>query len=350
MTAKHWYETCGPQADVVVSSRIRLARNLKDSSFPNKLGLQDQRKLNDRIKEAFYSTNEHMHKLYLNLDLATLSAVEQELLVEKRLISPALMNAAHPVEALIRKDEAVSIMLGEEDHIRIQAMRAGLDLDNAYQEALQAALLVEEKLPIAYEEQLGFLTACPTNTGTGLRASVMLHLPALSELGQIKNLQAQLGQLGMTIRGAMGEGTKGSFNLFQLSNQITLGLSEEDLIADLKKATEQTINLEQNARKELLTHKRLMMEDRLFRSKGLLESARILSQDEAEKLLSDLRWGVELGFFTDLSLEDVTALMSACGRAQVQRCAGQALSSDKRDELRAKQIREKLLETRNKKN
>ncbi len=345
MSTKHWYESCGPKADVVVSSRIRLARNLKGTAFPNKLGLQDQRKLNERIKDAFYSSNKHMKELYLDVDLATLPAIDQELLVEKRLISPALMNAAHPVEALIRKDEAVSIMLGEEDHIRIQAMTAGFDLDAAYKEALQAALLLEEELPVAFDEQLGFLTACPTNTGTGLRASVMLHLCALSELNQIKNLQAQLGQLGMTIRGAMGEGTKGSFNLYQVSNQITLGLSEEDLIADLKKATEQTINLEQNARKELLTHKRLMLEDRLFRSKATLESARILPQEEAEKLLSDLRWGVELGFFPELSLEDVAALMSESGRAQVQRSAGQILAPHMRDELRATNIRNKLHKT-----
>ncbi len=235
MSQKHWYESCGPQSDVVVSSRIRLARNIKDAAFPNKLSLQDQRKLNERIKEAFFNSNAQMEKLYLDVDLSTLSAVEQELLVEKRLISPALLNAAHPVEVLIRKDEAVSIMLGEEDHIRIQAMSAGFDLDSAYQEAVQAAILLEEQLPIAYCERLGFLTACPTNTGTGLRASVMMHLPALSELNQIKNLQVQLGQLGMTVRGAMGEGSKGSFCLYQISNQITLGLSEADLIADLKK-------------------------------------------------------------------------------------------------------------------
>lgn len=342
MSQKHWYESCGPQSDVVVSSRIRLARNIKDAAFPNKLSLQDQRKLNERIKEAFFNSNAQMEKLYLDVDLSTLSAVEQELLVEKRLISPALLNAAHPVEVLIRKDEAVSIMLGEEDHIRIQAMSAGFDLDSAYQEAVQAAILLEEQLPIAYCERLGFLTACPTNTGTGLRASVMMHLPALSELNQIKNLQVQLGQLGMTVRGAMGEGSKGSFCLYQISNQITLGLSEADLIADLKKATEQTIALEQNARKELLTHKKLMLEDRLYRSKAILSGARILSQDEAERLLSDLRWGVELGFFPDLSLEDVTALMSESGRAQVQRSAGQTLPAEQRDELRATHIRNKL--------
>lgn len=342
MSTKHWYETCGPKADVVVSSRVRLARNLKGIAFPNKLSLADQRQLNERIKGSFFASNEHMKELYLAVDVGNLSPVEQELLVEKRLISPALMQAAHPVEALIRKDEAVSIMLGEEDHIRIQAMRAGFDLDKAYEEASQVALLLEEQLLIAYSETIGFLTACPTNTGTGLRASVMLHLPGLTELNQIKNLQTQLAQLGMTIRGAMGEGTKGSFRLYQISNQITLGLSEADLITDLKKATQQTIQLEENARKELLTHKRLYLEDRIWRSRGTLASARLLGQNEAEELLSDLRWGVELGLFQDLNLEDVTKLMSASGRAQVQRKAGQILAAEKRDELRATQIREVL--------
>lgn len=348
MNKKAWYECCGPKATVVVSSRVRLARNLKGTAFPNKLSIPDQRQVNERIKKTFFASNDHMKELYLAVDLANLSQVEQELLVEKRLISPALMQAAHPVEALIRKDEAVSVMLGEEDHIRIQAMRAGLDLEKAYEEAAQVALLLEEQLPIAYDEKVGFLTACPTNTGTGLRASVMMHLPALTELKQINNLKTQLAQLGMTIRGAMGEGTKGSFKLYQISNQITLGLSEEDLILDLKKAADQTIQLEENARKELLTHKRLYLEDRIYRSRAALESARLLGQNEAEELLSDLRWGVELGLFQDLCLEDVTSLISACGRAQVQRKAGQTLAAEKRDELRARQIREVLQKIKSK--
>lgn len=342
--SKRWYESCGPEADVVLSSRIRLARNLDHTAFPNRLSAEAQRRVNESVRSSFLSGSAGMREAYLEVDLAKLQPVERELLVEKRLISPALEAAAHPVEALIRRDEAVSIMLGEEDHIRIQAMRAGLDLEKAYEEALQAALLLEERLDIAFDERLGFLTSCPTNTGTGLRASVMLHLPALSELNQITGLAQRLSQLGMTVRGAMGEGTKGRFRLYQISNQITLGLSEEDLIADLKKATANCINLERNARSELLRHKRLMLEDKLFRSRGVLANARLLDQEEAERCLSDLRWGVELGFFPDLSLEKVSELMSASGRAQVQRRAGEDLSAEQRDILRARHIREKLNE------
>lgn len=334
-----WYRDDGPQGQTVISSRIRLARNLRDEAFPNRLESRDRGRVNQRIRDSFMSGNDKMPELYLDVRLGELSPIDRGALFEKRLISADLAESREPVEALIRKDESVSIMLGEEDHIRVQAMAAGFDLETAYAEALKAALLLEEALPVAYDEDLGFLTACPTNVGTGMRASLMVHLPALTELERIEALAKRLAERGLTIRGALGEGSRAYGRLYQISNQITLGLSEEDLIEDLKRAAGSVIEMEQEAGRKMLRANRLRLEDRLYRSAALLRSARLLTQEEAENGLSDLRWAIALGLVPMEAAGELANVSADIGRAQIQKSAGRPLEAGERDKLRADRMR-----------
>lgn len=334
-----WYQETGPEGQIVLSSRIRLARNVRDKSFPNALSPKQQAELNREIRELFLGLNAEMPQLYLDVRLDELGAIERRALVEKRLISHDLAEAQHAVEALIRRDECVSIMLGEEDHIRIQAMRAGLQLETAYDEAEKLAILLEELLPIAYDEQLGFLTACPTNLGTGMRASLMVHLPALTATGQMEEIGKRLAERGLTIRGALGEGTKAEGRLYQISNQITLGLTEAELIRDLKQAVESVIRLERKQGAALLAKRHGQLEDRIYRSFALLRSARRMGSAEAEQRISDIRWGMSLGLLPDGKVAEVNALAAGIGVAEIQKAHGQSLDAEERDRLRAETLR-----------
>ncbi len=329
-----WYIDRGPNSDFIVSSRARLARNLKGHLFPNRMTAEQARSLALEVSESFFRANSGMHERYLDVDLSALTPEERLSLVERRLISDDLLKHSGG-RAIISRDESASIMINEEDHIRIQAMAPGFDVRSAYEEAVNIAKIFEEQLPIAYDRQYGFLTACPTNTGTGLRASVMMHLPGITERGQIRGLVENLQKLGFTVRGNYGENSAASGYLYQISNQITLGLGEEDLISDLEKAVTQTMELERAARKMIYEANPLQTEDKVYRALAILQSARILSSEEALKLISDVRLGVELKIVGNVSPEQLNRLQISIGPGTIQKAAGHSLDTVDRDRYRA---------------
>ena len=243
---------------------------------------------------------------------------------------------------IISRDESVSIMINEEDHIRIQSMQAGLNLEDAFEAASAAALILEGRLSLAYSEKYGFLTACPTNTGTGMRASVMAHLPGLTMSGRIKDVIEGLNKMGFTVRGNYGEHSKAQGHHFQISNQLTLGLAEDDLINDLKRMLQQLIVQERNIRRELYRQHPVALEDKVMRAYGILRTARVMTSEEAVSLLSSVRLGLALGLFPKLTESDINRVQSMIGPASIQKARGRPLGPEDRDMTRAAIIREIL--------
>ena len=270
--SNRWYLGVGEQSDIVVSTRIRLARNLKEYPFPNKLNTKNRIIINNIIKDAIEKDN----KYNLNfVEMKTLARFEAASMAERHIISPEFASDADGRASLISTEEDICIMLNEEDHICLQVMKSGFALDEAYTVADEIDNAIGEKLEYAFDERIGFLTQCPTNLGTGMRASVMLHLPALTMNGQIHKLINTISKLGLTFRGAFGEGSKAIGDMYQLSNQITLGISEEFAIKNLKSITLQLCAQERAAREEIL--KSINTDDAIFRAYGTLKWARLLS-------------------------------------------------------------------------
>ncbi len=302
----------GPESDVVVSSRIRAARNIIGMPFPHLLNIEDSKDIFQSIKAAVESDELKIKFGGLNFcEMSSLSAVERQILVEKHLISPDLLENYPQKAVAIKDDETISIMVNEEDHLRMQSILPGFQLTKAWEIVDNLDDSLETMLDYAYCEQLGYLTACPTNTGTGLRASVMMHLPALVMINRIKDVLGTVSKLGLTVRGLYGEGTDASGNLFQLSNQVTMGQTESDIIANIISVAEQIINNERAARDALMKERRELIEDKVGRAYGVLRYAGIMTSEEAVRLLSDLRLGVSLGIIKDLPIGLVTELMVA---------------------------------------
>ena len=261
-------------------------------------------------------------------------------MVERHLISPVFARRDDGAALLLSRDESVSIMVNEEDHLRIQVIRAGLDLDSALEEADRWDDLLDAPLHFAFDERLGYLTQCPSNLGTGMRASVMLHLPALQEKNIVQQLASTVSKLGLTIRGMYGEGSKAQGALYQLSNQVTLGITEQEAIDNLKAICEQIIKEERHWREELA--KTPQMQDRIFRSLGILKHARLLSGKEFMSLISPVRMGVALGMIEGLTLETIGKLLVDAQPAMLMKTLGRELTSEERDTARAKLVRERL--------
>jgi len=337
-----WYIDQGPDSDVIISSRVRLARNLDRYPFPHKLDKKQARDVAKEIVDAFYGSESDRKRHYVDVDLSTLSAEDLESLVEKRLISEDLAREKAGARAIISRDESLSLMVNEEDHIRIQSMKAGLDLEGAYQSAYLVALSLEQSLPLAYSEQYGFLTACPTNTGTGMRASVMAHLPGLVQSGQIRAVLESLGKMGFAVRGLYGEHSKAEGNLFQISNQLTLGLSEDDLLSDLRRMIQQLLDKERQARRMLYQKSPIDLEDRVERALALLRNARLMTTEEAQKLISEVRLGVAMGILMDVNMPTLNRIASVIGPASIQKANGRPLNPQERDTARATLIRDLL--------
>lgn len=334
-----WYIDKGPESDVIISSRIRLARNLAQYPFPHRMDNQQARQAADEVIAAFMASDDQRRHDFLTLDLETLNEIDRVALAEKHLISEDLARTGANHRVIISRDESLSIMINEEDHIRIQAMQAGLDLDGAYALASTASRQFEERLSVAYSEQFGFLTACPTNTGTGMRASVMAHLPGLVMTGKIRTIVDSLSKMSFAVRGYHGEGSKSQGNIFQISNQLTLGLSEEDLINDLKRMLNQLIEQERKARRALYRARPTYVEDKVMRSVGLLREARLMANDEALSLFSDLRLGLALGLIHGVSEAEVNRLVASIGPASIQKSQGRPMNPEERDIARATAIR-----------
>lgn len=336
-----WMREGGPESDIVLSTRIRLARNLDDQVFPIIADERDLRKINEYFEKEYDQATFNNYKNLELISINNLTHIEKRVLVEKHLISPYLAKA-RSASALISDNEQVSIMINEEDHIRIQLYFPGFQLKQALDEAFLIDDWLEEKLDYAFDEERGYLTSCPTNAGTGMRASVMIHLPALVFTKQIHRMAPAINQLGFVVRGIYGEGSEALGNIFQISNQITLGKSEKDIVEDLQGIITQLVSQERSARQKLLRESTVSLENQIFRSYGLLKYSRIIESSEAATRLSNVRLGIDLGIINDISHSILNELMVLTQPGFLQYYAKRILTSNERDILRASLIRERL--------
>lgn len=338
--ADKWYKKSGAEGDVVISSRIRLARNLRDYPFPHLLNLQQKNEIANKVKDALENSNSYIAKSFNFINMARLSALEASSLVERHLISPAFAKDRAGKYLLITDDETISIMINEEDHLRIQVLSEGLSVKEAYETADKIDTLLDNALGFAFHNKLGYLTQCPTNLGTGLRASVMLHLPALQSGGVIDRLEDNLAKIGLILRGTFGEGSDAQVGLYQLSNQVTLGLSEETAIDNLRSVALQIIGNEREARNNAC--KRLDTQDYIMRCLGTLRYARLMDNRECLSLLSSVRLGVSEKIIEGITLDEINALMTEVQPATLTKNAGKDLTAQQRDKERADKLRDNL--------
>ncbi len=328
-----WYIENGDQGDIVLSTRIRLARNIDEYPFPAKLSADGKAEVCETIKKILLS------KSGWNFGYTKMSEFSKAQIIslaERHLISPDFTSQSDGA-IILSDDEAVSIMLCEEDHIRLQVMMAGLALKEAYSVADSIDNMIGENVNYAFDERIGYLTRCPTNLGTAMRASVMLHLPALTRCGQIGKLASTVSKLGLVIRGAHGEGTVPKGDIYQLSNQITLGISEQEAIDNLISITMQLVAQEKAAAKSLLENP--TEKDKIWRALGILKYARMLSCDEFMELTSLVRLGVRTGLF-DIDLKKINEISYNVQPATINAREEKDLTPSQRDIIRADMTRE----------
>ncbi|MBB6455216.1 protein arginine kinase [Salirhabdus euzebyi] len=337
-----WLKEEGDDSDIVLSSRIRLARNFMDIPFSIVAEEDDLQNVLDVFEDNFKHQSFGTYQDFELVRMAELEPVEKRVLVEKHLISPNLAENNSTGAVLISQNEQVSVMINEEDHIRIQLYYPGFQLENALEHASTFDDWLEEKINYAFDENRGYLTSCPTNVGTGMRASVMMHLPALVITQQMNRIVPAINQLGLVVRGIYGEGSEALGNIFQISNQITLGKSEKDIVEDLKSVVQQLIEQERNARNRILNDSGIELEDKVFRSYGVLAHSRIIQSKEASKCLSDVRLGIDLGLIQNVSNTILNELMVLTQPGFLQQYAKKILSPEERDVRRATLIRERL--------
>lgn len=340
-----WYEQEGNHHQgVIISSRIRMARNLKDLPFPLRANSEQAKKSVAMVSDALKHQQEGMGFIYEELDMTQINHIDKIAMMEMHIISPNFVKKQMPSSLILSDDQAVSIMVNEEDHIRMQSMAVGMDLELAMERADTIDDLLEASLDYAFDEKLGYLTACPTNLGTGLRASYMIHVPALETTGKLQLLLEAIGKFGLTVRGIYGEGSDAQGSLFQISNQVSMGLSEKEIIDNLTSVTKQIVEQELMVRNKLLKERRHRFEDAIYRSYGIISYARMISSKEAMTMLSDLKLGIELGIIKTENNERINIynLMSKIQPANLQLMHSRHLSSDERDMARAEYLRGNL--------
>jgi len=336
-----WARNDGPHHQIVISSRVRLARNLRNHPFPGWAKKNDRLQILELIKPQVEALQEMDDAL--SSYLQELSALEKQALVERHLISREHAAKGIGSAVVVNKAQTMSIMINEEDHLRMQVLLPGLQLHNAFKTLDKVDTSLENKLDYAFHPRLGYLTACPTNVGTGMRASAMIHLPGLVLSDQINQIIQAVNKIGLAVRGLYGEGTEAMGNLFQISNQITLGEAEEEIISQLNKVIEKIIEHEENARQVLLQKKPGTLLDNIGRGFGILSHAYAMTSKEALNLLSFLKLGVDLGFFPPERQAEIDNLFVITQPAHLQSNAAQPkLTPEERDALRAQIIREKL--------
>lgn len=338
-----WMEGQGPSQDVVISSRIRLARNLKDYPFPPMMTEDKAREVLNLGCEISEALNHEGSAEYSWYPLEKLDSMERQVLIEKHLISPQLLRSAAISGVIISRDEAVSIMVNEEDHFRIQCLFSGMDLEAAWSLADRLDSDIAGHVTYAFDDEFGYLTTCPTNLGTGLRGSVMTHLPGLVLTEQLSRIVSGLSKVGAVVRGLYGEGSQAEGSLYQISNHVTLGHSESEIVDNLNSIVSEVVRRERSAREALLNRNRVKLEDRVYRAYGILTNARSIAASEAIELLSLVRLGVVLGILTHIPIAVFPELIVGTRRASIQQKAGAHLDSDQRDLQRANLIRKRLL-------
>lgn len=335
-----WLDGGGPHYGIAVSTRVRLARNLAGRKFPTHPGNPERREVLDEVRHAIDALPDggqfHWHELDAQMQL------DRRLLMERHLISRELADGSGPRAVAINDRGALAVMVNEEDHLRLQCLRPGLNIREAYDRVNRLDDALSERLDYSFDPIYGYLTSCPTNVGTGLRVSVMLHLPALVMTRHIERVFRAVYEMRMAVRGFYGEGTEAFGELYQISNQITCGRTETDILEDMEAVIASIIQYEEKARHELATSEKDQLEDRVWRSWGALRNARLMSSEEAMRHLSSLRLGVVMGVFKEIELRQVHRLFLYSQPAHLQRLEGRELESGARDVVRASFLRKHL--------
>ena len=328
-------------SEIVISSRIRLARNIAGYHFLTTCTRHQRTSLEHRVRDVILNAGLVAQMLYVDLDNAP--DVDKQLLVERHLISKHHAAAEGSRGVAVGENETLSIMVNEEDHLRIQVLRSGLQLEEAWEQINAIDDKLEGKLDFAFHPRFGYLTACPTNVGTGIRVSVMLHLPALKLTGEIEKVFRAAKDMRLAVRGLYGEGTEATGDFYQISNQSTLGKSEEDIISDFKHLViPKIIEYEQHARRTLLNDRTIALDDKVFRALGTLRSARLMTSEDVLYQLSHLRMGIHLGRVKDVDIRTVNELFLLAQPAHLQKMQGKKLEGDARRAIRAEFVRARL--------
>lgn len=338
-----WYLDKSIDESIIISSRVRLARNIRKYPF---CIMQSEETAGGVVKdtvEAVKRGGESFNESFDYIDLNEKSDIEKLALINRHVISPEFVKGRGPRGVLLEKNEEISIMLNEEDHIRMQAIYPGDNMDNAWEMVDKIDNLIEENVEYAFDKEFGYLTSCPTNTGTGLRASYMIHVPLLESTGQFSNIAATIGKFGMTVRGIYGEGTEPMGSIYQISNQITLGKSEEEIMKSLKAVTAQIIEKEQSIREYVVKQNSVEVADKIYRAYGVLTNCRRISLKEAITLLSQVRLGMMTGLLEIPSPRiNIYAIMMNIQPGQMQYRHGKTLSENEGAVLRAEYIRKNI--------
>jgi protein arginine kinase len=330
----------GPEFDIAISSRVRLARNFADIPFSAKMNTKHQNELVKRMNDIMSGYTAYGKLMFAEMN--TLHSIDRISLMERHLISPELADSKENSGAFINENENVSIMVNEEDHLRMQSIFPGIQLERAFKVCDEIDSLIAEKADYAFDDKYGYLTSCPTNIGTGMRASVMLHLPALVMTGYMKSILESCNKVGVAVRGIYGENSEAVGDMFQVSNQITLGRKEEETIASIDGICKQIIDREKALRLQLYRKNLYKFEDKIFRSYGLLLNARLLSSQECFELLSDVRLGVSMGIIKDIDIVTLNEVLVLSQSATLQKISGKELDQDERDIKRAELLRMKI--------
>ncbi|MCD6318444.1 protein arginine kinase [Candidatus Aerophobetes bacterium] len=335
-----WIKEEGPEANIVFSSRVRLARNIQGFVFPPWASNSELKKVSTEILEA--AGKSKYFKVSSVIDMEKLSFLERRFLLERHLISDEFVDNGKYRFLVATEGEIISLMINEEDHLRLQSILPGLQLMEAWKLSDKVDNDLEEYLNYAFSPQRGYLTSCPTNVGTGMRASCMIHLPSLVATNRIRDVLKGVSQLGLITRGLYGEGTSSRGDFFQISNQVTLGLKEEQILNSVERVTRRVVEEEKRAREVLLKNNSAKIKDEIGRAYGILTNAYLISSEEALQLLSKIRLGIGLGFLSGLKIGILNELFILIEPAQIQIMEGKSLNPFSRDRTRAKIIKEKL--------
>jgi protein arginine kinase len=335
-----WLRGSGPESDIVMSSRIRLARNVADFPFIRRCSDIDRANLESTIRESMKRHPRLAELDYVNV--ALLEQLDRQFLVERQLISRELSDAEGARSVAIEKEERLSVMINEEDHLRIQVMHSGFDLQNAWERINELDDMIESQIRYAYHQQYGYLTACPTNVGTGMRVSVLVHLPALVITQQIDKVFRSLQRINLVVRGLYGEGSQAMGDFYQVSNQITLGKTEEDLVRRVSEVVPVLINYERKAREYLINENQHDLFDQVSRAYGTLQNAQQISSEETMHLLSRVRMGINLGLIGNVEIPTINKLFVHTQPAHLQKLTRAILSNSQRNIERANYLQSHL--------
>ena len=339
-TSGEWLRGNGPESDIVISSRVRLARNLASFPFISRADDATRAEIERTLRDKLGSEELGRELGYLSVD--GLETLDRQFLVERQLISREHAESQGSRGVGISNEENVSLMINEEDHLRIQVLRSGFSLDECWSEITQIDDAIESQITYAFSQQLGYLTACPTNVGTGIRVSVMLHLPALVLTKEIQKVFQALQKISLAVRGLYGEGSQAMGDFYQISNQVTLGKDEVQIIRTLQDVVPNIISYERRVRDVLVKENKSNLHDQISRAYGILQNAQTISSEETMHLLSSVRLGVNLGLISDLQIATVNELFIHTQPAHLQKICSESLESSERNAARASYLRERL--------